>query len=110
MNATTPADLLLLAKYILQYHPNIFSITRLPEVLVQPLSSSETRLVTSFNPFVRRVDFLGGKTGTSDVAFQNSLAIFSFHNTQVIAITLGSRDRVGELEQLFQWVDKAYKF
>ena len=90
--------------------PEFFSWTRMEDFLVQPLNGAQTKTAISTNPFIRKANFLGGKTGTSPEAKENSLALFSLHNKRVVLILLGSNDRIKDTETLLKWVEEAYQF
>lgn len=109
LNTTTSSDLLRLAKYILEHEPEIFTWTRLPHVLMQPTNDTQTRTVYNINGLLNRQDFLGGKTGTSEEAQENLLALFSLENQRLIMVLLGSPDRVREVDYLLNWVKEAYE-
>lgn len=108
MNTSTANDLLLLAKYIVKEHPEIFSWTRLQTILVQPLNSDISRTLINIDSFSLDPGFLGGKTGTSDVAMQNLLEIVSIGNYRVVLIALGMENRAKEIPRLIDWVRRAY--
>ncbi len=110
LNQSNTNDLLKLVKYILQNHPDIFNWTRLNSFLGQPLNGTDGNLVQNINPLFIRDNFLGGKTGTSAEASENLIAIFSFKNYRMVAIILGSENRIKEIDNLFQWIEKAYVF
>lgn len=108
LNQSTASDLLRLTKYILEREPEIFNWSRLPEFLVQPINDSQTKTVYNINGLVANKDFLGGKTGTSEEAKENLIAIFSLENYRVVMILLGSSNRVNESQNLLNWVKEAY--
>ena len=110
LNVSTASDLLKLARYITSNAPDIFAWTRLSSFIAQPLNGTESATVENINPFVTDRDFLGGKTGTSDEARQNLLAIFSYEHYRVAVIILGSSDRVREVNTIRSWLGKAYMF
>jgi len=110
LNQSNTGDLLKLVKYILQNHPDIFNWTRLNSFLAQPLNGTDGNLVQNINPLFIRDNFLGGKTGTSDEAKENLVAIFSFKNYRIATIILGSSDRIKEIDNLFEWMEEAYSF
>jgi len=110
LNESSATDILRLIRYILERQPEIFNWTRLENVLVQPINDIRNQTLYNINPLVKRDDFLGGKTGTSDEAGENLVAIFSFNNERLVMIILGSRDRVGEAENLLNWTKEAYIF
>lgn len=110
LNITTAADMFLLVKYIYENHPEILNWTRLGNYLVQPFNTSEFRTIYNIHPFVNDKMFLGGKTGTSDVAIQNLISVFSFQDFRIAVIILGSPDRVGENNYYLDWIRGAYEF
>lgn len=109
-NEGTATDILALLSYILEYDPDILIYTRLTSLLVQPVNFDRSHIVSNIDPLVERIDFLGGKTGTSDAARQNLAAIISFENRRVAVIILGSPDRFKETDNLLNWVRGAYAF
>lgn len=110
LNESSASDLLHLASYILEKNPEIFNWTRLSSFLVQPMNETDGRLVLNINGLHSRRDYLGGKTGTSNEARENLLAIFSLNNRRVVVVILGSVNRLAEVDNLLNWVSKAYVF
>ncbi|MEK7465305.1 MAG: serine hydrolase [Patescibacteria group bacterium] len=109
-NVGTANDLLKLVRYIVERHPDIFSWTRLPVVVVQPLNSTTIKTIENIDPLVTEKNFLGGKTGTSPAARENLVALFSFHNQRIAMIILGSRDRMRTAREILKWVEEAYQW
>ncbi|MEK7089849.1 MAG: serine hydrolase, partial [Patescibacteria group bacterium] len=95
-NESTTSDLLKLAKYLIEKHPEIISWTRLQTIKVQPMNTAVSRNVYNINTFASETTFLGGKTGTSYEARENLLALFSFDDDRVVYIILGTHVRVGQ--------------
>ncbi len=108
-NISSATDLLALTRFVVEREPEIFSWTRLENLLVQPLNSSDSRIVQNVNPLILESDFLGGKTGTTPEARQNLVAVFSFEKRRVAVVILGSPDRLGETRKLLDWVRRAYE-
>ncbi len=108
-NISSATDLLALTRFVVEREPEIFSWTRLENLLVQPLNSSVSRIVQNINPLILESDFLGGKTGTTPEARQNLVAVFSFEKRRVAVVILGSPDRLGETRKLLDWVRRAYE-
>lgn len=109
-NMGTASDILRLAKYILEKEPQIFNWTRQQSQLVQPLNDASSRTILNINGMVDEPGFLGGKTGTSDKALENEVAIFSVRGEKLIVIILGSADRDKEIKNLLDWVSRAHTF
>ena len=104
-NRSTADDLLLLAQKIYSGYPNILAITRTTESYATELGSGNKTLVKSINAFAGEKDFLGGKTGYTDIADGNLLSIFQYKGRPVIIIILGTdeADRFTNTEKLFDW-------
>lgn len=109
-NVGTASDLLRLSKYILENEPQIFNWTRQKSQLVQPLNDVSSRTILNIQSMVEATGFLGGKTGTSEKALENEVAIFSSGGEKTIIILLGSQNRDREIENLLRWVKEAYVF
>jgi len=107
-NVSTPNDLIKLARYITEKHPEILSWTRLQSFFAQSTNSSESRVIYNVNSFAKDFSFLGGKTGTSPEARENVLGFFTFRGERVVCIILGSYDRVSTKEKMFNWIQSAY--
>jgi D-alanyl-D-alanine carboxypeptidase len=110
LNVSTTNDLLILTKYIVAHHPEIFSWTRMNSFLVEPLNDPKTRTITSIIPFLDDRNFLGGKTGTIESSHENFLGIFLLGKYRVVTIVLGSPNRISEIYSFLQWVKQAYTF
>ncbi len=109
-NTTSASDMLRLGKYIIENQPEIFNWTRVKSQLVQPLNDMTSRTIFNINSLVDKSYFLGGKTGTSEKARQNLLAVISFRDMRLVTVILGSYDREKDLDMLLQWIDEAYMF
>ena len=110
LNRSNATDLLKLLRYILENHPEIFNWTRQAEILVQPINDTNSRTITNINTFIDNKDFLGGKTGTSEEARENLVAIFTINNYRSAVVILGSVSRVKETESILNWINGAYQF
>jgi D-alanyl-D-alanine carboxypeptidase len=110
LNESSASDMLKLTKYVLEKEPEIFSWTRLNNFIAQPLNGTTSRTINNINPLVNNGEFFGGKTGTSQAAGENLIAIFSLQDYRVAVIILGSPDRLKETENLLNWVKQAYEF
>jgi D-alanyl-D-alanine carboxypeptidase len=109
-NMGKPIDFLELSKYILKNNPEIFIWTQSHDIWVQPWNGSEERKVYNINAIANRKDFLGGKTGTSEIAGENLVALFNIKDKRVIIILMNSENREKDVETLINWVKKAYDF
>ncbi len=109
-NVSSASDLMRLIRYILQNHPEIFSMTQMTNFVAQPINDVRIHNLTNIDQLVQIPGFLGGKTGTSDAAKQNLLAIFNHNNYRLAVIILGSTDRYSDMKDLLNWLDKAYVY
>ncbi len=107
-NRGTASDLKKLMIYIIKKHPEIFTWTRISELMVQPINNPRTQRVYNINTLVSKRGFLGGKTGTSEIARENLVGIFSVGERRVVLIILGSHNREQDAEILLDWATKAY--
>lgn len=112
LNQGNIEDLSKLAKYIYNQHPEILEITRQKSVKIVDLSKNKETGLLNINNFAfnDHQDFLGGKTGFTDQAGGNLLSIFNHDGKKVLVIVLGTEDRFGETEKLYNWVKEAYSF
>jgi len=108
-NISEAYDLLVLSKYIINRHPQIFNWTRAKSLVVQPVNRSRIINELNINPLVARSDFLGGKTGTSPLAKENLISVFRIGEKRVIMVILGSENRIKDAETLINWAKLAYK-
>lgn len=113
-NMGTADDFLKLSKYILKNHPKIFTWTRNYEMLIQPVESNDlnvqSRTEMNINGLVENRNFLGGKTGTSQIAGENLVALFDSGDRRMLVILMGSENRSSEAQKLLNWAQKAYNF
>jgi len=108
-NTSTPFDVTLLIKYILENHPEILTWTRIPNFSFQPLNSTRINVVYNNNPLNEKENFLGGKTGTSPNALQNLALVLQLKDTKLSVVIMGSKDRIKDLDTLLKWLEEAYK-
>ncbi len=109
-NVGTAIDVSRLVRYINEKYPEILNWSRLPSVLIQPLNRMESVLVNNINPLVDNKNYLGGKTGTLLEAKENLAGVFLYNQERLIIIILGSNNRLKEVSNLVNWLDKAYIF
>ena len=110
LNQSTPDDLVKLATTIRKNYPTIFSITSNKAIQITELNSKAKRVVPSTNLFAGTDGFVGGKTGYTGDASGNLISIFSSKGREFIVIVLGTTNRFGETEALWNWVKKSEIF
>lgn len=110
VNQSSAADLAKLAKYILDSHPELLELTRQKTLEISEINGSKKTVLTNINVFAGNPDFLGGKTGFIDAASGNLLSIFSHKNHRILIIALGTEDRFGQTELIFNWIKDSYEF
>lgn len=104
-NYSTAKDLFTLASYLFTKHKTVFNISGLDRYTL----GNHTWL--NANPFSRRDDYLGGKTGYTDRAKRTGVAIFSVpfegYESRPIAITLlKTDDRTKDLNNILEYLNK----
>lgn len=105
LNQGSVSDLEKLVSYIYENHPEIFEITR------QKVAEFHGTKLLNINSFAQsRSDFWGGKTGYTDKAGGNLISIFSHENRKLLFIVLGTDDRFGQTDLMYNWVKKAFIF
>ena len=100
LNQASAEDLRILARYIYDEHPDIFSYSRLREITITESKTGRKRLLFNINEFAGRADFIGGKTGFTEEAGGNLLSIFSINSEPIIIVILNSKDRFGDTLRL----------
>jgi len=108
-NQSTIDDLEKCILNIRQSYPEIFTITRRQKIFITELNSKKKTLITNINLFAGRNDFLGGKTGYTDDANGNLVSLFSYQKRPILIIVLGTDDRFGETERLFNWFKQNFR-
>lgn len=108
LNQSSPEDLRKLASYVYKRHPDILAVARDKETVIRELNSGIGRQLLSINAFSGRTDFLGGKTGYTEEAGGNLMSVFSYLHRPILIVVLGTEDRFGETERLFDWVKHSY--
>ena len=112
LNQSAIEDLEKLVSYIYSKHPEIFEISRQPKTVISEKTKAIKKELLNINNFVfnGHPDFLGGKTGFTDQAGGNLISIFNHQGHKILIIVLGTDDRFGETEKLYNWIKEAYGF
>lgn len=108
-NQSTIWDLFLIAKKTYEGHIEIFRITQKELSIITELNSQKKVIINNINLFAGKDYFLGGKTGYTDEAGGNLLSVFSYKDKPVVIIVLGTDNRFGETEKLFEWFRRSYQ-
>lgn len=99
-NISTAADLMKLAKYVIENHPTILEITR------KKTYANEGHSFYNFNHFSSDQRFIGGKTGYTSAAKETMLGMFSEGQNEsgniLFAIVLGSGNRKEDITALLK--------
>lgn len=105
LNQGSIGDLEKLVAYIYKNHPEIFEMTRQKTALIHG------NQLLNINSFAQtRGDFWGGKTGFTDAAGGNLITIFDHDGRKLLFIVLGTDDRFGQTDVLYNWVKNAFTF
>jgi D-alanyl-D-alanine carboxypeptidase len=111
LNQGTITDLEKLVRYIDEYHPEIFQITASKDGVLVEKTKGVERILLNINAFVgSRPDFIGGKTGFTNEANGNLISLFNYRGYKLLFIVLGTDDRFGQTDLLYNWVKEVYAF
>lgn len=105
LNQSRVSDLAKLVSYIYYNHPEIFEITREKTAEIFDFNSGTKRILVNSNTFAGQPDFIGGKSGYTDVSNGNLISFFNKNNRPVLIIVLGSEDKFGDTERLLKKFD-----
>lgn len=110
-NQGSADDLEKLISYIYAKLPQILEITRQQKVDLSEINSGISRALLNINNFsASRPDFFGGKTGFTDQAGGNLISIFNHQGHKILIIVLGTEDRYGQTDLLYNWIKEAFNF
>lgn len=110
-NQSSVNDLVILIKYILAKHEDVFKITRYKQLTINDLAYHRQNVLKNINALVLNPDWIGGKTGYIDESGGNLVSLFkttasgSFEQ-QYLIIVLGSDDRFADTLKLWEWTKK----
>jgi len=112
LNQGTIADLEKLVRYIDERHSNLFAITASKEGMLFEKTKRIERKLLNINAFAggSRTDFAGGKTGFTNEANGNLISLFNYRGYKLLFIVLGTDDRFGQTDLLYNWVKEAFAF
>ncbi len=102
-NQSTAHDLIFAARHLYREHPELLQITRTPKTTITELNNGQSLVIQNINSFAGKPDFVGGKTGFTDEAQGNLLSIFKYDGRPIVVVVLGSADRFGEAQKLYDW-------
>lgn len=104
LNQSTANDLGLLIAYAWRNHPKLFAVSSKKEVFIKESRSGAKKRLTNINLLSSKKDFLGGKTGYTEDAAENLIAVFSFDKRPLAFVILGAEDRVVEAEKIMAFI------
>lgn len=104
INQAVVGDLAILMQYISVNHPEILEVTAKRETTILERNKLVRKKLVNINQFAGQKEFLGGKTGFTDDAGQNLVSLFSYNGKKYLIVVLGTEDRFGETEKLYQWL------
>ncbi|MDO8584781.1 MAG: serine hydrolase [bacterium] len=103
LNQSTAENVASLVRYIREYYPEIFTLSRSKEQTILEQTAKTPRVIKSINEFAGDPQFLGGKTGYTPEAHGNLVSLFSAGEKTLLIIVLGTDDRFGETRALGKW-------
>lgn len=108
---STSEDLANLSCRLLKEHPEIFEILSIKELdFYTPDENFHHHLVNKNELLGKLPEILGGKTGYTEKAKGCLLLITKKNEGFLINVILGSDERFEEMENLLNWINKAYRF
>jgi D-alanyl-D-alanine carboxypeptidase len=102
-NQSTLDDLEIFMGHIWREYPGILAYSKNSIKTLTDSVTGKPVVIYAINKFASRPDFLGGKTGYTDIAKENLISVFNVNNRTVLTIILGSDDRFGDTEILLGW-------
>ncbi|MFH1246553.1 MAG: serine hydrolase [Candidatus Liptonbacteria bacterium] len=107
-NQSTSEDIMKIAKCIYADYPSLYAASRASRIMITELASGRKEAHNNINQFAGRVDFIGGKTGFTDEAQGNLVSLFAYENRPIIIVVMGTDDRFGTTETLFNWFKRTH--
>ncbi|MDD4761492.1 MAG: serine hydrolase [Candidatus Pacebacteria bacterium] len=104
-NVTTVQDLEKLMTYVYKEKPELLFFSRQKETEITDLKFGNKKKYKSINEFAGELNFIGGKTGYTDIARGNLVSVFSKNGHAILIIILGTEDRFSETRKLLEWVE-----
>lgn len=120
MNHSTPEDLMILTRKIIEKYPEILDAMSLKEYDIYKSSGGFNHKAVNTNKLLEEsltcngnaLKIFGGKTGTTDYAKRNLLLITESPNDEgfLVNIILGSDDNFSDMKNLVGWVCDSYEW
>jgi D-alanyl-D-alanine endopeptidase (penicillin-binding protein 7) len=107
-NQSTIHNLIIMTQHISAQYPQILQITTRPQSEFVDSAVGRTIALGNINQFAGEGDFKGGKTGYTDEAGGNLISVFSYDTHSVVVIVLGTGDRFGQTQKLFNWFKRSF--
>lgn len=125
LNQSSPNDLKKLIKYIITNHPNLLLISKNFEDKIYGQNPNTIHELKNINQLTKKpnyldelgINFLGGKTGFTDEAWQTFAGVFLVPSQRengmakrILVVVLKTPNRYNDIEALLRWLIKAYVF
>jgi D-alanyl-D-alanine carboxypeptidase len=102
-NVSTVSDLKILAKEILSSYPEIFSISKMNEIMIVAPNKKTFKIKNTNVLADKTPGLVGSKTGFTPEALGSLLVVFDYRKTRLVSIVLGSLDRFDDVSSLINW-------
>ena len=110
-NVSSPKDLFMLAKYLLNNRRFILDITK--GEIYHHLISEKFEDLENFNCFYNLKEFVGGKIGKTKAAQETMLSIFNLNfkgeTRPITIIVLGSKDACLDTQNILNWIKERFE-
>lgn len=90
--------------------PQIARIVATKDTIVTSDDKTIEHPLKNLNKLLDMQGVLGVKTGTTPQARENLVGLIDRNNHKILTVVLGSNDRFGETEKLFDWVYQNYQW
>lgn len=104
---SSASDLAVIAKQAV-LNPQLARIVATKETSILSIDKTRTHLLKNLNKLLSEEGVLGIKTGTTELAGENLVALFDRNDHKVLTVVLGSENRFGETKNLTSWVYSNY--
>lgn len=104
---SSAADLAVIAKQA-ALNPQLARVVATQETSILSIDKTHSHILRNLNKLLGEEGVLGIKTGTTEMAGENLVALFDRNNRKVLTVVLGSSNRFGETKSLTNWIYSNY--
>ena len=105
LNQSSAEDMSRLLSYAWTSHPEIFKISSHTQIKIKEIVSGKSRVLKNINALSAKNNFLGGKTGFTEDARENLVAVIGFGKKPIGIIILGAENRAVEADKIIKFLE-----